>query len=290
MSMTSIQRYVAPRSLDEAVRILDEGDATLLAGGTDLMPQTRAGVRDFRPTLINLRHIPELTGVGISGDMVRIGPLTTVATIAASDLLRNHARVLLETADCFGSSQIRNTATVGGNICNASPAGDMIVPLLLLDAEVELSSWTGTEVSHRKINLRDFFLGPGQTRLARNEILSSIYFRSHGATWVAGFRKFGGRPALDIAIVSVGLAGRRYDGVLLDVRVAFGAVAPTPMRGLMTEAALEEKVLSPENVAAIAKTAQDEVIPISDVRASAWYRKELVKTLTGRLLNDVARM
>jgi CO/xanthine dehydrogenase FAD-binding subunit len=281
--MANIEEYRTPETLEEVTDLLAEGDALMFAGGTDVMPQTRAGVREWKPYLISIAHIAGLRGVSREGSSIRIGALTTLTDILESALLKEHAPVLVAAADCFASGQVRNTATLGGNLCNASPAGDMAIPLLLLDAEVELHSDTP-----RWVPLPDFFLGPGKTCLKPTEILTHIRFEVPPDGFRARFAKFGTRPALDIAVVSVGLAGRADHGVFGVTRVAFGAVAPTPMRGVKTEAFLEGRLLDEETIAAAAAIAQEEVKPISDVRGSAWYRKELIRTLTARVLTDVA--
>ncbi len=285
--MCTIERYLAPLTLEEAAQAATEGNATLLAGGTDLMPQTRAAARRLEAVLLNINRIDELKGIMASGDTIRLGALTTVAEILESDLLVRGAEVLVETADCFASGQVRNSATIGGNICNASPAADLVVPLLLLEAEVELVSWRGGNMRSRCISLCEFFTGPGQTRRERNEILTSIHFRVSGEGTVAGFKKFGTRPALDIAVISVGILARKKNGRLQNVKVAYGAVAPTPIRGWKTEAALEgsavDEVCSSSMIAAM----EADISPISDVRASAWYRKQVLCEMTRRLLRDV---
>ena len=287
--MATIEKYAAPESLEEAVRLVAGGDATLLAGGTDLMPRMRAGLADLRPVLVNTRGIPELRGVSADGRTIRIGALATVTEILESDILRKQAKILVETADSFAGGQIRNTATIGGNIVNASPAGDMIIPLILLDAEVDLASAEGNAVAERADPIADFFTGPGETVMRPNEILTAVKFKAPGDGFIARFEKFGSRPSMDISIVSVGIAGIKSGGALKSARVAFGAVAPVPLRGRSTEAAVEGKILDAETVAVAALTAAGEVSPISDVRASAWYRTELVRTLTERLLRDVGK-
>ncbi len=285
--MVTIERYAVPASLDEALDILRDGGVTILAGGTDLMVQTRTGARPWEPTLMNIRRLPELRGSSMEGGHIRIGALTTVSEVLESALVHEKLPVLARTADCFASDQIRNSATLGGNICNASPAGDMIVPLMLHDAEVELVSRKDTRQTARRIPLAEFFLGPGRTRREPGELLVSLQVPLPEENFVAGFQKFGMRPALDIALVSVGLGGIRSNGGLENPRVVFGAVAPIPLRGKNTEAALSGRVLEEETIAAVAKVAGEEVRPISDFRASDWYRRSLVNTLTGRLLKDV---
>ena len=286
--MNTVKEYLVPRTLPEAVQALADGPAILFAGGTDVMPQTRSGRRPFEPRLMNIRRLPDMRGVSSEDGRFRIGALTSITDILKNSALREQVPVLAGAADCFASGQVRNSATIGGNICNASPAGDMIIPLLLLDATVELASWHNGELSSRSIPLSEFFTAPGRTVMQVNEILTQVCFRVPVAEWVGCFRKFGTRPALDIAIVSVGVGGVRANGCLRDARVAFGAVAPTPMRGYKTEAALGGTDLNAGVIGALARTASEEVSPISDVRASAWYRTQLIEELTKRSLYDVA--
>ncbi|MEE8395662.1 MAG: FAD binding domain-containing protein [bacterium] len=291
--MADIERYERPASLAEAVALLRGGEVTVLAGGTDLMPQTRAGARAFRPVLMNITRLPELRGIEEKAGAIRIGALTTITEILDSPLVGGRLPVLAQAAGCFASDQLRNWATVGGNIANASPAGDMIVPLLLLDAELELAGagegggGQGT-VESRRVALKDFFTGPGQSRLEPHEILVAIHLPRPVEGFVAGFEKFGARPALDISLVSVGIAGVRGNGALTNARVALGAVAPTPMRATRSEAALEGRPLDDEAIQAVAETAAAEIDPISDVRGSAWYRRQLVANLSKRILRGVS--
>jgi CO/xanthine dehydrogenase FAD-binding subunit len=196
---------------------------------------------------------------------------------------------LVQAADCFASPQVRNTATVGGNICNASPAADMVVPLLVLDAVVELASWADGGVVTRTVALDELFAGPGETTIGPHELLTFIRFPVPEAGAFAVFGKCGARPALDIALASAGVAGVKHNGTLHRARVAFGAVAPTPIRGRKTEAALEGAVLDETRIADAARAAEQEIAPISDVRASAWYRTRLIHDLTRKLLHDVNR-
>jgi CO/xanthine dehydrogenase FAD-binding subunit len=282
------ETYFAPTALDAALQLLLGGDATLLAGGTDLMPQTHAGRVHFARTLVNLRHIPELTGIAVAGGALRIGALVTVAELMQSEVVRRHASVLVDAGDHFASGQLRNAATIGGNVCNASPAGDFLVPLLVLDAKAELASMRAGAHAVRTIPLREFFTGPGRTVRRSDELLVAVSMPLPAAGFVARFYKFGTRPALDISAVAIGLGGVRHGRVLSDVRVAFGAVAPTPVRAARTEAALEGRPLDAATIAAAADAARDEVRPISDVRASDWYRRELIHNLTKRVLYDVA--
>ncbi len=290
--MTAIERYAAPKSLDEALGILQQGDVTILAGGTDLMPQTKAGRIAFKPTLMNIRGVAGLKGVTLDGDAIRVGALTTITELLADPLVKKHVPVLAEACDHFASDQIRNAGTLGGNIGNASPAGDTLVPLIVLDAEVELASKDGSangSVTTRRVPLAEFFTGPGRTKRAPNELLTAVRIPLPKAGHVARFYKFGTRPALDISTISIGIAGVRKDGALTDTRVAFGAVAATPIRAKQTEAALEGRRLDDTTIETAANAARDEVNPIDDIRATAWYRKELIHNMTKRMLDHVAQ-
>lgn len=284
----TIERYCAPTTLEEAAGILAQGGATILAGGTDLMPQSQSGKVKFQPTLMNIRRIAELRGIERRDGSIRIGALATVNELLTDALVLEKIPVLAEAADHFASDQLRNVATLGGNICNASPAGDMLIPLLVLDAEVELASKPNGAVQRRRMPLRDFFVGPGRTRREPNELVAAVWLPVPKPGFAARFFKFGTRPALDISTISIGVGGVRKGGKLSDVRVAFGAVAPTPVRAPATEASLEGKTLDAAAIAAAAIAARDEVKPISDIRASAWYRKELVHNMMRRILDDVA--
>lgn len=287
--MTAIEAYAAPKTVEEAAAVLADGDATVFAGATDLILQAQSGAKAFSPKLVNLRRVDGLRGTTEANGEIRLGALTTITDVLKDRVLRESAPVLCDTAEKFACVQIRNNATVGGNICNASPAGDMIIPLLLLDAEVELVSWVDGEANWRLIPLSNFFEGPGKTKLRSNEILTAMKFRKPPADFVAGFQKFGTRKSMDISVVSVGIGGRLNDGALADVRVAFGAVAPVPLRGRETEKVLEGQKVSGATIEAAVRAADTEISPISDVRGSAWYRRELIKTLTGRLVRDVVQ-
>jgi xanthine dehydrogenase FAD-binding subunit len=279
--------YLAPRRLDEALQATADGDATVLCGGTDLAPQTESRTRRYKAKLLNIRRIEELGGIEARGDEIRIGATTTVSEIRRSAVLADIAPVLVQAAERFASEQIRNAASVGGNICNASPAGDMIPPLLVLGAAVELACWQGGAVQTRRVPLEQFFVRPGRTVMRAEELLTAVVFDRPQADFVARFRKSGPRPALEISTVSVALGARVAGGRLSDVRVAMGSVAPTPLRARHVEAALEGKPLDAATIAAaVAATAQD-AKPIDDVRASAWYRGHLVKVFVEEVLNDV---
>lgn len=286
--MSEIQHYLSPRRLDEAVRALAPGSVTVVCGGTDLTPQTDAGFRQYAATLMNLRRIQGLSGVSVVDNGIRIGALATVTDIMESDVIRHFAPVLVEAGDQFASDQIRNAASIGGNLCNASPAGDMSIPLLVLDASVELASWNDDRVQTRLVPLHKFFTGPGRSVKQDNELLTAVTFDKPSASFAARFRKSGPRPALEIAIVSIGVGGNLDEGIFSNVRVAMGAVAPTPLRARKVETVLEGKTLDTDTIRAAVDSAAEEATPIDDVRASVWYRNHLVRVFMEEVLTHVA--
>lgn len=282
--MSDVQIYAAPRSLEQAAELLRVGNITILAGGTDLMPQSKTGKLKFGPKLMNIQRIPELRGITQANGVVRFGALTTITELYTSPLVRKHFNALWQACDHFASDQIRNAATIGGNICNASPAGDTLVPMLTLDAKVMLASKPNGSLETRCIPLAEFFVGPGRTRRASNELVTGVEIPLSPAGAISEFFKFGTRPALDISTIAIGLAAVRDGKKLSRVRVSFGAVAPTPIRGPHTEAALEGKKLDKETIALAAAAALTDIHPISDVRASDWYRRELIQNMLRRIL------
>jgi CO/xanthine dehydrogenase FAD-binding subunit len=285
--MNAIESYKAPKSLDEAAEILRAGNVTVLAGGTDLMPQTQAGKVRLQPVLMNVQRVRELKGIAEDGGVVRIGALVTITELLESALVRDRLGLLWQACDHFASDQIRNAATVGGNLCNASPAGDTLVPLLALDARVVLAAKRDGALQTRRVPLGAFFLGPGRTCRAPTELLAAVEVPLPPPGFAGEFYKHGTRPGLDISTIAIAAGARRDGRVLRDVRVAFGAVAPTPIRAPRTEAALEGRSPDAATLEAAAQAALEEIRPISDVRGSDWYRRELIHNMLKRVLTHV---
>lgn len=284
--MPAVERYYAPKTLDEALETLRTGNVSLFAGGTDLMPQAQAGRVELAPGLMNLRNIAGLGRIEEAKGVVRIGTLTTITELMDSALVRDRMGVLWQACDHFASDQLRNAGTLGGNVCNASPAGDTLVPLLVLDAQVVLAAKPNGAIETRILPLAAFLLGPGRTARAPQELLTAIEIPLPRANFHGAFFKLGTRPALDIAAISIGLGAVHEADVLRDVRVAFGAVAPTPIRAPRTEAALEGRALNAQTIDAAIQAADAEIQPISDLRASDWYRREMVHNMLRRMLED----
>ncbi len=266
--------YVKATTLDQALAALADGQATVLAGGSDLWAQKDSGNGRIRTRLVNVNRVNKLTGIEEAGGRLRLGACTTMTEILESPLLADKAPLLPATADRFASPQIRNVATIGGNIANASPAADMVLALIALGAEVELASARGM----RTLVLEEIFTGPGQTVIAPDELIVAVEFAMPGASAHGVFCKSGPRPALEISQVAMALTGTRRDGALTGPCIVFGSVGPKPMRCRKTEALIDGKPLDDALIAAALDQMATEIAPIDDVRASAWYRTHVART------------
>jgi xanthine dehydrogenase FAD-binding subunit len=277
-------QFHAPQTLDEALEILrDNTAACVLAGGTDVMVRVRRGVVPAeRTTLLSVHRIVGMRGCRRENGELVVGAATTAADLGREPLVVECAPILAHVADRLASAQVRNAATIGGNLANASPAGDLINPLLLLDARLVLASSRG----RRTVAVDEFFTGPGESVLQPDELLVEVRIDVPSPDRIFRFRKAGTRPAMECSVVTVGLAFTPTGQVLEQVRVAFGSSAPTPLRGRKTEAVLEGRRATPEVVERAARTAEEEVSPISDIRGSECYRRALVGAFVTRLLHD----
>lgn len=273
--------YARPESLERLLLVYDQAGAgaKLLAGGTDLMIAIRAG-RRF-PALINLSRVPELSLLSVGKGRLEIGAAVTVARLLRDRAVREHAPLLWQAADRFASPLVRSRATVGGNLCNASPAADLSLALLALDAELHLASVRGVRV----LSVASFLLGPGKTALEEGELVRSVAIPIRAGR-LHFFQKSGTRPALEIAVASVAVALSLEGGVVADPRICCGAVAPFPMRAREAETALAGQRLSSERMAASARAAGLEVRPIDDVRGTALYRRRLIAAFVSRSLSQ----
>lgn len=285
--MAEIRHYAAARSLAEALQVLASAPVTVLAGGTDLMPQSRSARVRLAPTLLNIQGVAELRGVRRRDGDLEIGALTTIAALLDDPAVRSDAPVLWQACDHFASDQIRNAATIGGNVCNASPAGDTLVPLLVLGASVVLTRAGTAGLLERRLPLSEFLTGPGRTARRPEELLVAVHVPVPAPGWVGRYIKFGTRPALDISTIALAVGGTLLDGRLEDARLALGAVAPTAIRAHDAERVLREGPLDRVRIDRVIEAADAAIHPISDVRASDWYRRELVHNLLRRILTDV---
>jgi CO/xanthine dehydrogenase FAD-binding subunit len=271
-------QYHRPSTLAEASRLLVEiPGARILAGGTDLLVKMRDG-KLRPPALISLRDIAGLSGIEL-GERIRLGALTLVGDLVRSAELARACPALVFAARQLGSAQIRNLATVGGNLCNASPCADLAPPLLVHDARVRIAGPGG----ERELPLDDFFLSPGETRLGPGELLTEVSFAPPPAESRARFDKRG-RTAMDIAIASIAVRLELEGDHARRARVAAGSVGPRPLRLAGVEAVLEHRRLTDAVIAEARAEIMREVRPISDIRASADYRRTLAGVLGERAL------
>ncbi|MFQ6015150.1 MAG: FAD binding domain-containing protein [Anaerolineae bacterium] len=277
--------YFAPGSVKEAVTLLRERgpEGKVLAGGTDLIVQIRENMKGIAPSyLVSLKNLAELRGLEYDVDKgLKIGALTTLRTLIESPVVQEQYPILAQAADVIGSVQIQNVATVGGNLCNAAPSADMAPPLITLGAEVTIVGPDG----ERTLLLEDFFTGPGQTVLAPDQILTEIHVPPPLAHSGGAYMRHTTRQRMDIAVVGVGsFVILDEAGACQDLRIALGAVAPTPIRAKKTEAVLRGQTPEDNLIEEAARVASEECRPISDVRGSAEFRRHLVGVLTKRTL------
>lgn len=272
-----------PASIAEACEILDRhGDsASLLAGGTDVLVNLRR--KRIAPLhLVGLDRVPDLCGISTVKEEVLVGSLVTAADIAESRLLRRRFPVLVQAAEGLGSPPIRNRATIGGNLVTARPAGDLIPPLMVLDARVTLVG----RVAEREIPVDRFVTGPGKTKIRPNEILTRVVIPRPDPGTGGSYLKFGARHSCEISIVSVAVfvsltpAGRR----IKSAKIVLGAVAPKPIRCPRAEESLAGAAPGEAAFAEAGLAAARAAKPITDHRGSARYRREMVAVLTRRAL------
>ncbi len=273
--------YIRVTSEAELANALRRDSAVLLAGGTDLLVKIRGWV--IRPSLlVDISRVDSLRRVSTSSDGAVIGSAARVADLLADPSLCSRYPLLAAVLRSLGSVQIRNRATLGGNLANASPAADGTLALLAYDARVSLA---GGAVE-RTLPLAEFLHGPRRTALQRGEYVRAIELPAPRADWIPFFHKVGRRRALTIAIASVaGLLALR-DREIVDARLAAGSVAPTPLRLRSVEQLIVGSRMDGALVAAAAAAAARAVSPIDDVRATASYRREVAGELVGRFLRE----
>lgn len=275
--------YFEPTSIKEASEILSQknGEAYPLAGGTDLLVRMKRGV--IRPAvLVNLKRIRDLNGIQSEKDGgMRIGALTTIADIENStDVQKNHP-VLTQAAGVLGAQPLRNLATIGGNIGRASPASDMAPSLMVLQARVSTEGPSGP--GEREVDR--IFAGPGATTLSDGEIMTSFFFPAMAPATGAAYLKMGRRSGGgDCALVGVAALLTLGSGEASAVRIAMSSVGPTTLRAKKAEEVILSGMLTEERMRQAARVAAEEAAPITDMRCSASYRKEIIKVLTYRAL------
>jgi carbon-monoxide dehydrogenase medium subunit len=277
--------YVKPSGIAELVEGLRTagGDGAVLAGGTDLHVKMRIGKLAPR-VLFDISELGACRSIAERGDLLAIGAAVRMSEIIASPLIAHRVPALADAARQMSCRQIRNRATLGGNIVTASPAADAVPPLLAADATVLLAGPAG----QRELTLANFLLGPGKTALEPGEVLTEILIPMQSAACRSGFVKVGRRKAQAISIINLcGSLSLDEAGAIRDLRLVLGSVGPTAMRARRCEQALQGVAPSKESLAAAAALAAEECRPITDLRGSAEGRRLLVEAWTLRLLTNL---
>jgi carbon-monoxide dehydrogenase medium subunit len=285
------EEYLVPTSLEEALAILKERreQARVIAGGTDLIIQLKKKEVTAR-CLVDVTNLDELKGIVLEEGFIRIGACVTHQELASSGLIRERAAALAEGASQVGSPQIRHVGTVGGNIVNAQPAADTVVPLMALEAEVKVASLEDT----RWDPLGGLCVGPGQCTVdSTAEILTSVRFRALGPNQGSAFERLAKRKALSLPILNAAAVVTLNGGgdTFQEVRLAVGPVGPTPSRALNAEQALRGAAVEAQTIAAALELAAQEAQPRSNpLRGSQDYRQEMVKVLLRRSVERAVQM
>jgi carbon-monoxide dehydrogenase medium subunit len=282
--------YHKPATIEEAVTFLRryEGKEAVLAGGTDLLVEMKQNLRT--PVhVVDIKGIERLREITTNRDgSLLIGAAVTLQSLSTSSFLNRGWNLLAQAASKVGSVQIRNRATLGGNICHASPSGDTLPALLCLEARFKIFGPQG----EREIPAQDFFLGPGQVALGRTEILTGILLPKNSLRLRGVYKKFTLRRMMDLSLVGVAVLGELDDtgNTFRDIRIGLGAVASTPIRARRAEITLTGDKMTAKRIEETSRLAAEEAHPISDIRGDDWYRKEMIHHLVQEAIREIWRM
>lgn len=280
-------KYISPENKEETLKILkEEGvNACIVAGSTNVLPDIK--IKKLSPKiLIDITAIQELKGIDKKKDKICICPLTTIAELINSELILEEGKILIQAAQEFADPLVRNNATIGGNLVTASPAADIAVPLLTLDALIKIESVK----DKREVKLKDFFLGPGKTVLQDDEMIVGIEFEKSDINKNGYFIKLGQRKAMAIAISSVAVNLEVRQNKIIRIRVAAGSVAPMPIRLTGVEEFLKNKEIKNRLIEEAINKVSEEVNPISDIRASEEYRRYISGILFKRAFKKLTNL
>ena len=281
-----LERYLRATSIDECIKLIaDSGNDTyLLAGGTDLIPRLRSG-KLTASTVIDISRVPELSRIEREKDGVVIGAMCRLRALQNEKSITGPMSVLCEGAGHVSSMQVRNVATLGGNICNASPSADTVPALLILDAVARIYSKQGT----REVPLESFFTGPGKTVLRPDELLTGVFLPNTQPRTGAAYRKYAIRGDSDITIVGAGaLVTLDADGKISAARIALASVGPTELRMKNEEKMLIGKRPDATLFKEVAAACAENISPITDQRATKEYRKEMTRVWVEDALKEAA--
>lgn len=274
--------YLMPVTIDEAISLyVSHGErARYIAGGTDVMVKVKEG-KISPQYLISLRRVPGLDHILYKEGELRIGGLVTHRMLETSPVIRKEFPILLDAVSNIGSVQIRNVATIGGNIVNAVPSADGAIPLITLGAQVRLRGPKG----ERTMALEDFFIGPGMTLIEPGEVLMEFIVPRHLPRTGAAYCKHTRRAAMELPILGVAiLVSLEEDrATCLEARIGLGVLAPTPMRARNAESIMKGKMLDDATLKQTGKAAAEECKARDSIRGEAWYRREMVEVLVPRM-------
>ena len=275
--------YEAPTTLPSALELLARpGEMRPLSGGTDIIDQLKSN-RRHADLVVDLKRVPELLALESNSSSLKIGSAVSCTDVHKYTAKNGGFPALSESTELVGSIHIQNRASVGGNVCNAAPSADTIPALLIHEAVAHTASASGG----REIPLIDFFAGPGQTVLEKGELLKELVLPVPTNNTASAYLRFIPRNEMDIAVAGVGslIEVDPSTKIVTKTRIALASVAPTPVRAYAAEEFLEGTVIDAAAIDKTAGLAIDSAVPITDVRGSAEYRKELIRVLTKRTLN-----
>jgi CO/xanthine dehydrogenase FAD-binding subunit len=281
-----ISEYLAPKSVSETLQILAKwkGKATLIAGGTNVIPDVRVKAVEAQ-VLIDLSRVKNLSYIKEEKQKIRIGALTTMSELVASPVIQKYAPLLHDAARQIGNPLVRNRATIGGNLADASPAADSAVPLLALEAKVIVEK---SRAKPREIPVDRFFVGPNRTVLKKDELIREVVVPKADRSARMVYSKFGLRNAMAVSVVSIAVYVEIAKEKRTKARIGLGAVAPTPIRAYEVEKLLEGQGITEELIQRCCPKIRDEIHPITDVRAGLEYRRSITTALLGRLLRQAS--
>ena len=282
--MFPLESYEKAESLQDAIRLLSANpEAKPIAGGTDLLIRLRAGKKGFGH-LVDIHDLDELRHCEITADgTLLIGSGVTYSEAIDSDIIKKHLPHLHVAAKMVGGPQVRNVATIGGNICNGVTSADSAAPLFASDTKLIIQGPAG----RRETSMPDFYLGPGQVALEQNEILVSFMIARENYVGYAGdYYKYAMREAMDIATIGCAATCRIQDNLLEDLRLAFGVAAPTPIRCQKTETIARGQALTEKLLQKIAATVAEDVTPRTSWRASREFRLHIIKELSQQVVRS----
>lgn len=282
--MFNFKSYAKAGSVQEAIQLLEQNPAAhLIAGGTDMLVKLHKGKAQF-DHLVDIHDIAELNYItqNDAGDII-IGPLACFTHVAESELICKHIPVLAEAVLTIGGPQVRNMATIGGNLCNGVPSADSATPLIALNATVTIDGGNGS----RQMPLESFFLGPSQVAVKQHEILTAITITRDNYTGYFGhFHKYAMRDAMDISTIGCSAVCKIKDGILQDIRLAFGVAAPVPIRCKGTEDKVRGRKITSKLLDDIATAVPADVRPRTSWRAAKEFRLQIITTLAQRVVEQ----